>query len=247
MEMRLAACTTFSAILLLGFPHAASAQSPATQPFELAPATAAAAPATSPNRYPESGQYRYPDAVVTTYAPASGQSAAQFARGDLEFSLGGQGFIARGAHGDDSIGFVTFDAGWYFAPTLSVDLELGISPGTFDNRYHHHDHGDDNGVRAVEELALLRWHFLTVGGLSLYADGGVGGLYASPDFPNGGRRNNFLAAVGGGLTLEIASHCYLGAGARAAWLNGGDWDSDRHHRQWSDGVQYYGDFTYIFP
>jgi opacity protein-like surface antigen len=234
-------------LALFAIARPATAQSPATQPIVLVPATApAAGPATSAYRYSNAGPYPYPDGVVTTYAPPY-YPTGQFARGDFELSLGGQGFTARGDRGDESIGFVTFDAGWYFVPTLSVDFELGIAPGTYRNYYHDDRHNDDNGVRAVEELALLRWHFLTLGGLSLYADGGVGGMYASPDFPSDGRRNNFLAAVGGGVTLQVVSHFYLGAGARAAWLDGGDWDLDRHQHHWSDGVQYYGDLTFIFP
>ncbi|HET6246559.1 MAG TPA: hypothetical protein VFE47_02585 [Tepidisphaeraceae bacterium] len=240
--------------LTLCFVPAALQAAPATQPFELLPETApapapATAPATAPARYPEIAQPGYPQTVVTVYSPATNAPPppnSDFSRNDFSLSLGGQGFTAHGNGGNDTIGFVTFDFAWYFVRDLSVGLELGLSPGTFDRHHHHHDDGEDDGLRAEEEMVLLHWDFLRTGGLALFADGGVGGLHADPDFPSGGRRDSFLAGVGGGLSLRLASHLYASAGARAAWLSG-DHDDDRHHgHHWSDGVQYYGELTFAF-
>ena len=242
MGMRLPLLAGLSVLALIGIPRASRAQAPTTQPLELSPTTTST---TAPLRYPEIAPSRYPDTVVTYYS-SPGPAPSQFGRNEFELSLGGQGLTAHGDHGHDSIGFVTLDFGWYFVDTLSLDLEVGVSPGA-NYHHHHHDDNEDEGVRAAEEMVLLRWHFLTAGGLSLYADGGIGGLHASPVFPSGGRRDSFLAAVCGGLTIQLARHFYGGLGARAAWLGGGDWEDNRHHRNWSDGVQYYGELSFIFP
>jgi hypothetical protein len=224
-------------VFLFGAVEKALAQTPTTQPYISVPATA---PAPRPAPYPYRSRY-------VVYEPGS---ESLFADNRFDLSLGAQGYSTRGAGREDTIVFITGAFRYTFATNLSIGFELGIAPGTagdrrHDRRDHHHDDNRD-GVRAVEELADLRWHFITTEHLSFFIDGGLGGLQASHDFPSGARSDHWLAVAGGGMTFRLDDHWYLQAGARYARL--GDWDEHHHHgnRRGSDGVQYYGGFAFVF-
>jgi opacity protein-like surface antigen len=197
-------------------------------------------------RYPELGGSRYQPVAAQPVAPTNDNESRHF-----EFAVGGQSLIAHGHGREDSIGFITFDGGFFFAPDWSVDFEGGIAPGTFDNEddHHHHHHNNDDGVRAAEAMGLIRWHFLNAGALSTYGEVGIGGLHADHDFPTGGQEDNVIGVAGLGLNLRVLDHLHLSVGGRYARISGDDWEGHSHFHHGhhgTDGAEIYGGLTFIF-
>jgi len=241
LHKRMWILTALGFVLVLDAVETARAQTPTTQPYVPVPVPA---PEPRPAPYPYRSRY-------VVYEPAPPGSESLFVDHRFDLSFGAQGFSTRGAGREDTIVFATGAFRYTFATNLSIGFELGIAPGTADDRHHdRHDrdrhHDNDDGVRAVEELVDLRWHFITTEHLSFFIDGGLGGLQASHEFPTGARSDHWLAVGGGGMTFRLDDHWYLQAGARYARL--GDWDEHHHHgnRRESDGVQYYGGFAFVF-
>ena len=241
---------TFGLVLALIFVGAQSSQAQTTQP-----STPALAPL--PLSTPQPDAPRYPELNNPRYAPAPAPAPAPLASYDgeerhFEFGVGGQSLIVHGRGGEDSIGFINADFGFFFAHDWSIDFEGGIAPGTFDNHdddHHHHHHDDDDGVRAVEGLGLLRWHFLNAPGLSAYGEVGIGGLHADHDFPTGGQEDNAIGVAGLGLDCRVTDHFHLSAGGRYARLSGDDWEGHgpfHHGHHGTDGAEIYGGLTFRF-
>lgn len=230
--------------------HTAAAQTPSTQPAT----TPSAAPAVVPPvvsppppagwtdgrpgvywtpraQYPQSPQYPPGREYFEPHE-------TDFLRNHFELSLDGQGYTAFGHHGSDSLGFVSLQGSYFFLDGLSIGIEGGLSPNSDRRDYHHYD----DGLRAEDVLALLRWHCINCGSLSFYGEVGAGDFHASPHFPSGAGSNNFLGVAGFGLGWRIASHLYVSGGARYARLQ--DWDDDDHHHHGSNGVQYYAGISF---
>ena len=201
-----------------------------------------------------------PDAIYWRH-PDPGREPAEpmFARGHFELNFNGQGMSVEGSRGTETIGFFVADFGYYIVDGLSIGFEAGVAPGTyrdhsdrhhrFDNSNNSEDDNHDGGslrMRASEGLALVRWHFLNVGRLSLYADAGLGGLHASHSFPQGRRRDDWLSTIGLGLSWRIAEHWYVDVGGRFVRLTGDDLFARYRSHEASDGATYYGGFSYLW-
>jgi hypothetical protein len=70
-----------------------------------------------------------------------------------------------------------------------------------------HQDGPDTVAGGLDLLA--RYHFLTYGKLTLYADGGAGILLSGKNAPTGGTSFNFVERAGIGFTYQIAPHWFL--------------------------------------
>ncbi len=76
------------------------------------------------------------------------------------------------------------------------DVEFGAELAAW-----HFDQVGENAAGASVS-ALLRWHFVNEGRLSLFVDGGIGLLGATDDVPEGGTDFNFLPRAGFGVTYR---------------------------------------------
>jgi hypothetical protein len=247
-------------VVLVSIAGLAAADTPATQPANAPPPVGPLRPDSPPgvyNRQNPAAQEPLPPAppppAWQAWPPPPPQAAgyfygadsSQFAVGHFELNLGAQGYTAYRHGGSDSICFVTGDAAFYILNGLSIGLEGGLAPGTSGDHDDGFDHHRD-GLRAEELLGIVRWHCLTAGPLSLYVDGGLGGLHASDGFPTGGHSDNWLGVVGGGVSWRLIDHWYIAGGARYAPLWRDDWGwGDHHHNGGFDAIEYYGGFSFI--
>jgi hypothetical protein len=241
-------------IVIALFVSTAVAQTPATQPTTTASPPPTVPPVT-PTPRPAMPNNPPPGVYWNTNPPPPGREyqgreyyyethEPNFPRNHFELSLGGQGYTAFGHHGSDSLGFVTLGADYYFLNGLSIGLEGGLSPRVDDRHDHGDFHHDDSGLRAEELIGLLRWHFLDCGSLSFYGEVGLGGFHADHHFPSGGREDSGLGVAGLGASWRVISHLYISGGARYARI-GDDWDDDHRRSHGFDGVQYYGEISFV--
>ncbi|MGA2230872.1 MAG: acyloxyacyl hydrolase [Tepidisphaeraceae bacterium] len=75
---------------------------------------------------------------------------------------------------------------------------------------------------------LARYHFLEIGRLSLFADGGAGALLADNRVPPDGTNFNFTPQVGLGLTWRINDRLDLIGGSRFFHLSNAGIDGDKN-------------------
>jgi hypothetical protein len=92
-----------------------------------------------------------------------------FPSANWEFFGGVQGLTTYTPR-SQSLGFFTLGAGYLVLDNVSVNAELGVSPGNLQC--------ESRTVRAWDGMFLARWYALHTGRLSLFIDGGVGALHA---------------------------------------------------------------------
>lgn len=85
-----------------------------------------------------------------------------------------------------------------FSEFLAPDVEWSIEL----NAWYFSQKGKDQV--GINPAMVFRWHFLNTGDWTLYADAGIGILYASGDVPTGGTRLDFTPKVGVGFTKQIS-------------------------------------------
>lgn len=104
-------------------------------------------------------------------------------------TLGGGGaFDGRGA--TDIQGFAQLSC--FIVPDVELGAELGI--------WHFEQDGEN--AAGGSAAALVRWHFVNEGRVTLFLDGGVGLLGASDNVPADGTSVNFLPRAGAGMTYR---------------------------------------------
>lgn len=134
---------------------------------------------------------------------------ADYPAGTRIFELGGT--FQNERHGEDQyFATVVGSAGEYLLDNAAVELQLA--------GYTGHDKEDSVGIGAN---VLGRYHFLSIGRVSLYADV-LGGIFVmSQDFPTGGTGFNFTYAGGPGLSIQLRDHLYLNGGVRFQHVSNG--------------------------
>lgn len=121
----------------------------------------------------------------------------------------------------DDIEIIGELGGWYFAQDR--DDAFGVNPGF-----------------------TLRWHFINRDAWTLYADMGIGLLFATDDVPDGGSSFDFMPRAGGGASFSVddrGTRAYVGARwhhVSNARINGDASNPDR------DGVMVYGGVMFPF-
>lgn len=121
----------------------------------------------------------------------------------------------------DDFEFIGEIGGWYFAQ--DGDDSAGLNPGF-----------------------TFRWHFINRDRWTLYADAGIGLLFATDDVPDGGSSFDFMPRAGGGVSFRLTDEGLRGyVGARwhhvsNARINGDSANPDR------DGVMIYGGVMFPF-
>lgn len=171
---------------------------------------------------------------------------------DTELSLGGvQPFGAA----DTSYWGVTGGVGFALEDDDdSTDTNLGLTYHYFVvddfevigelGAWYFAQDGDDAG--GLNPGFTLRWHFLNRDRWSLYADAGIGLLFATDDVPDGGSSFDFMPRAGAGASLRLddrGTRGYLGVRwhhVSNARINGDDQNPDR------DGVMVYGGVMFPF-
>lgn len=102
-------------------------------------------------------------------------------------AFGGGGAI----DGDGSVDLTGFaQLTWFIVDDVELGGELGA--------WHFQQEGEDAAGGSL--AALLRWHFVNEGRLSLFVDGGIGLLGATDEVPDGGTEFNFMPRAGVGAT-----------------------------------------------
>jgi hypothetical protein len=183
---------------------------------------------------------------------------AQFHRGMIEFTLGGEGYTAMGRRDNvDTLAFLTVGVGCYLAKNLSLNIECEIAPGTATSGHQRtqdnftgDDSSDDSSdwwdgslrLRAIGGEAIVRDRFFVRGAFSAYVDAGAGVLHTRGGFPTGNRADSLLLGVGVGAAYRLSEQCYFSAGVRYAHLSGIDVVATSTHGAF-EGVQYYGMFS----
>jgi len=123
---------------------------------------------------------------------------------------------------------------------LIDDVELIAEIGAW---YFAQD-GDDAG--GINPEITFRWHFLNRESWTLYADTGIGFLFATDNVPDGGTSFDFMPRAGGGVSFRLGDRGTRGyVGARwhhvsNARINGDSANPDR------DGVMFYGGVMFPF-
>lgn len=96
---------------------------------------------------------------------------------------------------DDSTDFNLAFAYHHF---IIEDVEI---IGEIGGWYFDQDDGDD--AVGINPAFTIRWHFLNRDAWTLYADAGIGLLFATDDVPPGGTEFNFMPRAGGGATFRL--------------------------------------------
>jgi hypothetical protein len=123
-------------------------------------------------------------------------------QGDLRWSIGG--LVATDFQNERILGL---RGGFEWFPidafSLGVDADLG---------WVGQDGGDDAAFLGVS--VMLRWHFLRYDSWTLYADLGIGLVYASSPVPPDGSRLDFTpqAGIGCSIALDERTRLLLGIG-----------------------------------
>ncbi len=69
------------------------------------------------------------------------------------------------------------------------------------NLWYFHQAGPD--AEGINPAILFRWHFYDEGKWTIYADAGIGLLFATDEVPDGGTSFDFTPKIGGGFTYEL--------------------------------------------
>jgi len=180
-------------------------------------------------------QSRAQDAPTTEPAPywanqqiPGPRAETPFPQGSFDLWAGAAGLTTFQPQ-TESLGFLTLGGGYFVLDRLSVNFEIGLAPGTLDDSCA-------DPIRAFEGQFLARWHFLRSGRVSLFAEGGVGGLHAE-HFGHTGSDDDLMLTGGFGAAFRVSRNIHLTLGARYTRLTGGDLFSDqgRHH---ADAINY---------
>jgi hypothetical protein len=83
------------------------------------------------------------------------------------------------------------------------------------NAWYFHQHGPD-GI-GINPAIVLRWHFFEEGPWTIYADAGIGLLFANEEVPTGGTRFDFTPRVGAGFTRLLDEETGLRMQAGLRW------------------------------
>ncbi len=115
-------------------------------------------------------------------------AARPFGAQGTRWAVFGAGVAIDGDDSTDLGGFAQMT--WFIVD----DVELGGEAGV----WHFQQRGEDAAGGSLS--ALIRWHFVNEGRLSLFVDGGIGMLGATDDVPEGGTELNFMPRAGVGAT-----------------------------------------------
>jgi hypothetical protein len=223
--------------------------------------SAAAAPASRADDpgIPPASQSAEADSGIFWHKEPPPERGAQFHRGTLELTLGGEGYTALGRRDNvDTLAFLTAGVGCYIAKNLSLSIECAIAPGTTTSGHQQNTQdnftGDDSSdddwdwwdgslrLRAIGGEAIIRDRFFVRGAFSAYVDAGAGILHTRGGFPTGNRVDSLLLGVGVGAAYRLSEQCYFSMGVRFAHLSGIDLVATKTHGVF-EGVQYYGMFS----
>lgn len=157
-----------------------SGAQPAPQPAADSPPQSR--PATAPE--PTEADPALPTSFLSSPAPVpfGAQGARQAVFGT------GVGFDSKSS--TDLTGFAQLT--WFIVD----DVELGGEVGAW-----YFDQEGENAAGA-SLAALIRWHFVNQGRLSLFVDGGLGLLAATDEVPDEGTELNFMPRAGVGATYR---------------------------------------------
>ena len=123
-------------------------------------------------------------------APLLPEPPAAFGAQGTSWIVLGPGVGIDGEGATDLNGFVQMT--WFIVPNVEFGGEVGA--------WHFDQDGEDAAGMSLS--ALLRWHFVNEGRLSLFVDGGIGVLGATDEVPEGGTSTNFLPRAGFGATYR---------------------------------------------
>lgn len=113
--------------------------------------------------------------------------------------------------GDKSAEWASFSLGmaYNFADATDWNLRIAWSHFVVENvefsvelNAWYFDQAGDNAV-GINPVFLFRWHFLNTGDWTLYADAGIGLLFATDVVPERGTGVDFTPRVGGGFTYRL--------------------------------------------
>lgn len=110
--------------------------------------------------------------------------------------------------------------------------------------WHFAQDGDDQW--GVNPSMSIRWHFLNRQRWTVFADMGIGVLFATGEVPDGGTSINFMPRAGGGATFRLDDRgTRMIVGARWHHISNARFsgDSDNPDR---DGVAFYGGVMWPF-
>jgi hypothetical protein len=143
-------------------------------------------------------------------AEVKGQEADPFVKGNWELQLSGSHLIGEEGFGDRTVdgSRLGVGAGYYFLNDVAAIAEAAGVVQHIDG-----ESGSADAYGGGFNL-LLRWHFLQIDRLSLYADGGGGFVEYDRDSPPLGTRFNFDARAGLGATFRLSERTHLMGGAR---------------------------------
>jgi opacity protein-like surface antigen len=177
--------------------------------------------------------------VISPWAyPGERQPSQWVGKRSWDLSLGAAG-LTLDTRNHDTLGLATVGTGYYLTNRISANLQLDFVPGR-TGRFTFADNDVDDAsvkLRAFGGLASLRAEVLRWKPVSLYVDGGIGGLQGHGGFLPGRAESAWMEAAGGGLLWRLGTNGYLSLGARYVRL------SDRlissSGSRAANGVEYY--------
>lgn len=145
-------------------------------------------------RAPVLEQDSRPPSSLNPEQPASemlpGATVATFGAPGTRWVTFGPGAAMDGKGATDLSGFV--QATWFIVQNVEFGGEVAA--------WHFGQDGEDAAGASLS--ALIRWHFVNEGRLSLFVDGGIGLLGSTDDVPAEGTDFNFLPRAGVGATYR---------------------------------------------
>ena len=162
--------------------------------------------------------------VVAIVAPAARAGALD---GHVDFPAGTfsldtwTGYVSAKGNGlDEILGSASVGVGWYLYDNLSLNVEVG--------GYHVTQDGPDADAASLGIIA--RHSLLSFGDrLSLFADVGISGFYASEQVPQGGTNFNYCFRTGPGVMFKLRDNVYLMGGAHYFHISNASLESPQHN------------------
>jgi hypothetical protein len=158
-----------------------------------------------------------------------------FGRGRFGLSFGAEGLTATDTN-HETLGFLTLGTEYFAMKGIAIVAEAELCPGTFEAGQDDCLSDSRFTLRAGGGMLFLRGYLLHFSDLSLYVDGGIGGMHAHA-FPQERVDDNWVQAIGCGASFRAGSNTYVFAGARYVRLSSNFLAIPG--RPQSNGVQYY--------